>query len=785
MDNFDQHPQALNGALTVRHPLGAVPHVSYADMPPAYYTADTEETASGGLLDYWHLLRRHKTALLAFACCGALLGVLVGLPMKPVYQVSTSLEVLSLNEDFMNMKQSTPVAASDYSYDTSEEETQVKLLQSDALLARVIDKLDPQSPQTSSRSHAPALGWRKFLGLPVKARRTVRQELLSKLAGSMKVKTTPRTRVIEVTVKSTDPDLAVKFANTLANEFIEQNIDARWKTSQRVGDWLSRELNDERAKLEHSEDALQTYARSSGLIFTDDNTNVATEKLQQLQQQLTAITADRISKESRYELAQHSSPESLPDVLNDDGLRGAEAKITELRRQIADLGAIFTPDYSKIKRLQAELTETQTAFLHSRDNIINRVKNDYQEAIRKEKLLATAYDAQTREVTGQDEKAIQYNILKREVDSHRQLYDTMLQQMKQSSIASALHASNVRVVDAAELPDRPIWPNFKILMPLGLLSGILAGLGFVIVRERTDRSLQQPGEVQLWTKLPELGTIPSASVEGRTKGRGHSNVTKAHFAAGTLARLEPVAGDSDSSPERTTWERQPSLMAEAFRSTLTSILFMGENGSRPKVLVLTSANASDGKTTVVSNLGMALAEIRRKVLIIDADLRRPRMHEVLDLPNERGLSDLLRAEALSAESIDALIHKTQVPGLDVLTSGPATNAAANLLYSPNLAQLLSVLKERYDMVLIDTPPMLQMTDARLLGRLADTVVLVARAEQTTRDAVVAASQRFAEDRIPVLGTILNDWNPKRSRNGYYGYYKPSYYVSDVAVPANS
>jgi capsular exopolysaccharide synthesis family protein len=179
----------------------------------------------------------------------------------------------------------------------------------------------------------------------------------------------------------------------------------------------------------------------------------------------------------------------------------------------------------------------------------------------------------------------------------------------------------------------------------------------------------------------------------------------------------------------------------------------------------------------VSNLGIAMAEIRRKVLIIDADLRRPRMHDLFDLSNEGGLSDLLREQALSDETVNGFVQKTEIPGLDVLTSGPATHAAANLLYSPNLAELIAKFKKQYDMVLIDTPPMLQLTDARVAGRLADAVVLVVRAEQTTRDAIVAATQRFSEDRIRVLGTILNGWDPKRSPNSHYGYYKGSYYSS--------
>ena len=525
-------------------------------------------------------------------------------------------------------------------------------------------------------------------------------------------------------------------------------------------------MDDARSKLEHSESALQTYAGKSGLIFTDDqDTNIATEKLQQLQQQLTSLIADRVAKEARFELAEHSPPDSLPDVLGDDGLRTTQASAVDAQRKVADLTAVFTPDFGKVKRAAAELVALQTAFEEQRAAIVVRVKNDFTEAVRKEKLLEASYNSQAREVMGQDEKAIEYNILKRDVDSNRQLYDTMLQQLKQSSIASALHASNVRVVDPATLPQKPIWPNYKILAPLGLIFGLLSGLGMVMLSERMDRRLRHPGEIQLWANVPELGTIPNASV-----GAGKKLRMKAVSGANST---DPRAADKkfDRAVEMVTWNRKPSLMAEAFRATLTSILFVGENGSRPRTVVLTSANASDGKTTITTNLAIAMAEVRGNVLVIDADLRRPRLHDLFGISNERGLAELLKDPGLSEEAIAKSIQQTRVPGLSVLTSGAPTLTAANLLHSPNLSELFAKLKIQFDMVLIDTPPMLHMADARLVGRVADAVVLVARAGQTTRDAILAAYQRFSEDRIRVLGTILNDWDPKHSPAGYYGYYR--------------
>jgi succinoglycan biosynthesis transport protein ExoP len=739
------------------------------------FEIEDDAESGGGLLEYWRILRRHKTAILLSGIAGLVLGVAVGIPMKPVFRARTSLEVLNVNEDFMNMKQSSPTTTADASYDTSEEQTQAKLLEGEALRKRVLARLDPGRPLRPARTLATS-GWRKWLHRLEPVPLTEREKLLSKVADSLKIRSTPRTRVLELTAESTDAKLAADYANTLLGEFVQQNVEARLNNTQNMGEWLRREIDDARVNLQRSEDALQAYARESGLIFTDENTNVATEKLQQMQIQLSGATADRIAKQAHFELAKNSPPDALADVLNDDRLHDIAARLSDLRSQAASLSAVFTPGYSKLRQVEAELATVQNTFDQERADIVRHIEDDYHEAARREELLAKAYDEQTRTVTGQDEKAIQYNILKREVDSSRQLYDTMLQQTKQASIASALHSSNVRVVDPAETPDIAVFPNFKLNAALGLFAGIFLSSVVVTIHERADRTLQEPGQVKLWTNLVELGTIPSVAALKLTRG-----LSPAAPASSEPSRSEPTGmgrraqrrRDDSNEVALTTLRQKSSVVAEAFRCTLTSLLFVGENGSRPRVLVVTSANPGEGKTSVVSNLALATAEIRRKVLIIDADLRSPRIQDIFSVPDRRGLSDILR-EDLSQENLAGLIHETCVPNLHVLPAGPPTEAAAHLLYSPNLAALIARFRNEYDMILIDAPPMLHMTDARVAGRLADGVVLVSRAGKTTRDALLAARDRFLEDRIRVLGAVLNDWNPKRTLHGYYGYgnYKP-------------
>jgi capsular exopolysaccharide synthesis family protein len=778
----------------------------YVEAPSRYAREYLEDASPGGLLEYWNILRRRKGAVLLFAFLGIVLALLLTLPQTPVYQGRASLEIQSLNQDFMNTKQVNPISDVP-DYNSNDIQTHIKLLQSETLLARVSAKLAQSRPGDPAPPPSRILAWRHAFNLPEPEPVDARKQALVLAASSLKLRAAGQTRVVEILCDSTDPRLAAAFANALGNEYIDQSMEARWQMNQRTSEWLTRQLEDVRIKLERSEDQLQRYARQSGLLFTGDKEkqNVSDEKLRQLQQELSKAQADRISMQSRYEMAQGAEPESLPDVLNDNSLRDYQSKLTDLRRQEADLSATYRPEYAKVKKVNAQIVALETALVRERKAIIDRIRNDYEQAKRREKLLAVSYATQATLVTAESEKSIQYNILKREVDTTRSLYEGMFQRVKESAIASAMRASNVRIVDMATVPKFPYKPSLPLNGMLGLLAGLFLGVAFVVMRERADRTIQAPGDAQFYLNLPELGVIPEANSQTRKiiyrpNGKVRQASPPVPQASTSLIQNSEVgqalspAGPSPSEPspqseprpsgsgvlpglpvppspflnriELITHQRKRCIAAESFRVVLASILFSGENGSRPRVLVLTSASPCEGKTTVTSNLAIALAEIHRKVLLIDADMRKPRMHDIFQVPNTRGLSTVLQQRTLSEESLQGVVCETAIPNLFVLPTGPT--AASSLLYSQVLPEMLKRFKKEYDMVLIDTPPMLQMPDARVVGRQADAVVIVVRAGQTTRDAALAVRERLAEDGTRVLGTILNDWNPKQSPNGYYG-----------------
>jgi capsular exopolysaccharide synthesis family protein len=450
-------------------------------------------------------------------------------------------------------------------------------------------------------------------------------------------------------------------------------------------------------------------------------------------------------------------------------MREYRQRMTELQRQYAELTATLTPEHYKVQRVQAQINELKYNMLIERHNVLRRINNEYAAEVRREALLSKAQAEQQKVVADQSEKAIHYDTLRRDVDSNRHLYETMLQKVKEASLAAAMRDSNVLVVDRAKPPLLPYRPNLPMNSAIGLFSGVLLGFGFVMLRERIDRRISAPGDAQVYLDLPELGVIP---LDEATAPRQLSGGPQPQRSAAAIPTEGARKSHLSDCPELATWKRKPSLVAECVRTTLTSILLPSQNGDGPRVIVLTSPGPGDGKTTVSCNLSIAVAEIGRKVLLIDGDLRRPRLHKVFGVANNWGLSDVLwSGTQLETVPLLDLVRETEVSGLCVLPGGSRGNTVpSNLFYSPRMSRLLSRLRNEFDMVLIDAPPMIHLADARVLGRLADGVILVIRAGQTTTESALFARQRFSEDGTRVLGTVLNSWDPRStSRYGYGSY----------------
>ncbi|MDQ2945070.1 MAG: exopolysaccharide transport family protein, partial [Acidobacteriota bacterium] len=526
------------------------------------------------------LFERKGTVVLC-ALVGVVIGFIAALLQQPVYQAKVSLEIQGFNENFLNRRDVDPTAdANNYAMEPYLQ-TQIKLLQTDALIGRVADRLHlDQSPNPSAR----------------------REQLIRNLANNLKVRLSGQTRIVEVLFEDANPALTAAFANTLADEFISQTLDRRVSATHHTGEWLAQQLKELKTTLEDSEQKLHNYVAANGLLFTSEKDSVAEASLRQLQGALLSAHEARVAEQSKYDLATDSPPAPMTDDLDSDTLRAYHIKLTDLRRELAESRAVLTPAHYKVKQIQAQINELQSAVDREQRSILERLRKSYESTKWREQMLHDDYGRQMEVVTRQSGKEVAYNTLKREVDGNRLLYEGTLQKVKEADVASAIRANNIQVVDPAKAPDKPLKPSRSMYCALGLLSGSFFGAGLVFFLERTDRRMRTPAEVRRCLDVPQLGAIPAASID---LPHSTQSLSWPVFRRGeTYGGGAPAENDSvlRNWLELVTWRQRESALAESFRAVLASLLFSGGAERESRVIVITSACASEGKTTVACNL---------------------------------------------------------------------------------------------------------------------------------------------------------------------------------------
>lgn len=598
---------ALGSAL----PALVQPPMAGGALPPG--TSWGGKRDYSGVLEYWHMVRRHQKMVIAAGVAGAIFGFFQTLSEPRIFQAHATVEIQSLNDNFLNMKELSPVDRGGTNSD-ADIQTQVRILQSNRLLRRVSAKMRPPAAPLPLPDRMSA--WRKALGILPPTNEQLWDLALGSAAGGVRVRATGVTRIVDLTCDSTSPQVAADFVNLLANEYIDQNLETRFNSTERTGDWLKNQLGDLRGKLEKSQDELQRFVAAQGLVVTSEKNNVSESKLTEIQHELSGAQSDRVGKQSIWEIASSSPADSLPAILDDAGLQDSQKQIQDLRRNLAQLRVTYTPNHAEVRKVEAQIASLEVPLIRQRESILRRIRNEYDAAVRRETLLTSFYEAQAHQVSGETAGMDRYSFLKREVEATRTLYDSILQKMKEATIASALKASNINIVDKADVPGGPYSPNVPRSTTAGMFTGLLLGIGYAVFRERADRTLQDPGDAEHYLKIPELGVIPLGKLDEPLTVRAAETSETA-----LVEGVAPTAG-----VELITHNSRTSLVAEAFRTTLTSILFSGGVVERSRVLVITSASPKEGKTTVTCNLSIALAEVQSRVLLIDCDMRRPRLH---------------------------------------------------------------------------------------------------------------------------------------------------------------
>jgi succinoglycan biosynthesis transport protein ExoP len=753
MDKIPETKFKISRAMMMQNEV--VPHLT----PSA---SNNEHAQNEGLLqEYYRTVLRHRWAILGSAVLGVSAGLLLNLNSTPVYRARTSLDIQSINTDFLNMHTVAPTADSGSSSEVYVQ-TQIKLLQSDELLERTKARVqaEPHAEFFNRTDLSSRLG-RVFH--VAREGQVPYSELVDYAAMHVTVKPLGITRLVEVTCDSWSAPFSARFCNALVEQFKEDDLENRSREARSTSEWLTRQVADVKAKAEESQKKLEAVTGGNGLILSQESTGVEEARLRELQSEYVKAQADRMQKEAEAGIRSSVSPAMEPDLAQSALYHDGELKLADLRGQIAKLVPPHTEEYPPVVHLRAQIAVIETGLAAERAKNAQHLQSDYSTALHREAMLGAAYRAEESKVSADLGKASRVALLRGEVSSEQQLYQTLSDRAKEAGFASALHASTIRVVDAAKPPLLTSSPRREVTTMSGLLLGGLFGLGFAFIKERNSSVFRVPGEAERVLGLRELGVIPASAMDRKSLARS-TRVTQ--------NVLELVPPTEAALPN---WGKEDfSIVAEAYRSTTVSILLSDNTPKQGRVYVVSSPNAGEGKTTVSSNLGVALSRSRLRVLLIDGDLRRPSLHKALRVKNDFGLRDLLRdREHGGVESLRAACQPTMEPNLFVMCGGHGAEEIVEMLNSSRISDLVRRLRYEFDVVLIDTPPMLHMADARILATYAQGAILILRAGMTTREEAGKARDLFAQDHVRIIGTILNDFDPKKSGLGSYysSYYR--------------
>jgi succinoglycan biosynthesis transport protein ExoP len=641
-------------------------------------------------------------------------------------------------------------------WDEYDVDTQIKILQSDTLALQVAKALgwDRQLPGRNTNTNQ--------LASPFELTAAEQAALLGRVHSGLRIFAVPHTRVIEIHSMGPDPRVAAQIVNTLTAQYVEQNFKTKYQSAMQTSEWLSRQLADLQIKVETAQEKLVRYQRENGIVGVDEKQNVITSKLDELNRELTAAEADRIQKESQYRMAIAGAPETLSSqggLL--ERLRGNEADLeTQYSAALTQFGAA----YPKVVQLKEQLDHVQRAIQAETEIVRERYRRDYLTSLEREKMFRAAFEQQTSQANELNQRAIEYSLLKRDVDSNRQLYDGLLQKLKEAGISAGLKSDNIRVVDSARVPLKPSKPDVPRNLAIGFIAGLLGGIVLAFIVEGLDNTVRTPDQMQVVSGLALLGVIPSARLKLRAeRSNGHRDLG------------EKSASSDGGSGQLLVLDRPRSEVAESFRTLRTSIL-LSSSGGPPKVILFTSPLPQEGKTTAALNCSVVLAQKGARVLLIDADLRRPALHHAFSISNYNGLSTLL-AGRIPFEQ--AIVQAPGVPNLHLIPSGPIPPNPAELLSSELMRQILQRCRREFDHIVIDTPPVISITDAAVLSPEADSCILIVRSGRTTRAALRRARNLLAFVNAKLSGAVLNAVDLRSADYQYYYGYYHNYYNEEA------
>jgi capsular exopolysaccharide synthesis family protein len=758
----------------------------YNRAPYGYNYPYSSEKEEMHLRDMWRIVRKRKWMVISFT---VIVTTVVGIEMiraRSIYQASTLVEI----------EKGTPTATKNGELivrdnDLDSLKTKMLMVKSQPVLKDVVKSLRlPQDPRFTQKDGGrpviPTL--KKLIGLGPSGTAEETQEgdaadadanepdertlesyalILDKW---LTVELVRDTRAVKIAYPHTDPNEAAVIANQVAKSFMDLSFKNQTAQFTDTSDWLDRSTRELKAKVEQAEQALADYTREHHIFSTDGKETLTTEKLSRLHDQLTRAQTDRLLKQTLYDELKAGHIAQLPESYLDAPLTALRSKLADLQIEAAELGVKYGPRNPHLLEVNQQIAITEQQIESGMHSLEQKIEGEYERAQADEKTLNAALDQMKAEAERENQDAIQFTILKQEVETAKGLYTDFLLKTNQANLQVAEQHLNMRVIQPALVPRIPVSPLRKTNVVIAFILSLGAGLGLTFFLEYLDNTIKSVEDITRYLQLPALGVIPvigmsnqrhlkSKSNGNRLSLNGHSK--PAHGNGTALAVTKPVVGLESHS-----------AAAEAYRALRTSVL-LSSAGRPPKTLLVTSAQPGEGKTTTAVNTAISLAQLGSEVLIIDADLRKPSVHKVFGADPSRGLSTYLSRDA----DVDGLIQKQLFPHLSVIASGPIPPNPAELISSERMQDLVNQLSERYDHIVIDSPPLINVTDPVILSTIVDGVMLVVSWGKSTRDACKRVRNELSSVGAKVFGVVLNSVDFRREGRDEYYYYR---YYSDYS-----
>lgn len=713
------------------------------------------------LSHYWNIIyKRWKIAL------AILLVVMVGTFLAsyfstPLFKSTVSIQIERENPNQLTVEDLFGIEASDQEF----MQTQYYLLKSRGLADRTIKEHNLLS---DPEFYPPGIAGKTPAEID-----QLRGSMAGAMLGSITVEPIHSTNLVDVSYIATSPKLAQKVAEGLADSYMRMNVEKKLEATRQASDFLARQIAGVKSDIDDAQQQLTRYGESKGIISPADASNVTVQKLTQLNTDLTAASNDRIQKEAAYQTMLNANPEGVAG--NDSLVARLSDEEAHLQRDYAQKLGVYRADAPDMVALRAQIEKTkqsrQAALNVAYEKAKESSRSDMLAAQAREASMRNAFDDQKRETLKLNANAFTYTDLRGVIESKRTLLDQLTKRLSETEVTSRLrgaNSSNIHIVEHAQLPGG----RFNITMKKNLQSafplGVILGLAAIFFLEYMDRSIKTPEELERVTRYASLGVIPAAA----SVSSSHGSYAYRYLGSSRLRVVEEEKNEDAPPPnvELIPFRDSRSPIAEAYRAFRTSLLLASANS--PKVIVITSTFAREGKTTTSVNLATVLAQMGKPVLLVDADLRRPRIQKVFRDKMNLGLVNYLAANI----NIDDVIQPTEVPNLSVILSGPTPPNPSELLASDRMKHLIDEMRGRFAYVIFDSPPVMAVTDAIVLSSHADGVVLTVHGGNTPRDLVQRAAEKLRQSNIPVLGALLNNLDLQQYgytyKKNYYDYYEP-------------